>query len=54
MHQQQGVYYQAMPAPQHMVQQPVFQQGQGGRRGGRRGRGRGSSTSHPKQQQPPQ
>ena len=56
-HQPQGVYYQAMPAPQYMVQQPVFQQGQGSRRGGRggrRGRGRGSSTSHSKQQQPPQ
>ena len=55
--QTQGVYYQTVPAPQYMVQQPVFQHPQGGRRGGRggrRGRGRGNSHPHPKQQQPPQ
>ena len=43
----QGVYYQPMPAPQYMVQQPFFQHPpQGDRRGraGRRGRGRGGST----------
>ena len=54
----QGVYYQPMPAPQYMVQQPFFQPPpQGGRRGGcggRRGRGRGGSTGGYKQQQPPQ
>ena len=54
----QGVYYQPMPAPQYMVQQPFFQHPpQGGRRegrGGRRGRGRGGSTGGNKQQQPPQ
>ena len=54
----QGVYYQPMPAPQYMVQQPFFQPPpQGGRRGGRggrRGRGRGGSTGGNKQQQPPQ
>ena len=59
-HQQapQGVYYQPMPAPQYMVQQPFFQPPpQGGRRGGcggRRGRSRGGSTGGNKQQQPPQ
>ena len=55
---QQGVYYQPMPAPQYMVQQPFFQPPpQGGRRGGRggrRGRGRAGSTGGNKQQQPPQ
>ena len=55
---QQRVYYQPMPAPQYMVQQPFFQPpSQGGRRGGRggcRGRGRRGSTSGTKQQQPPQ
>ena len=54
----QGVYYQPMPVPQYMVQQPFFQPPpQGGRRGGRggrRGRGRGGSTGSNKQQQPPQ
>ena len=54
----QGVYYQPMPAPQYMVQQPFFQPPpQGGCRGGcggRRGRGRGGSTGGNKQQQPPQ
>ena len=49
---QQGVYYQPVPAPQYMVQQPLFQPPQqGGRRGGRggrRGRGRGGSTSNTK------
>ena len=54
----QGVYYQPMPAPQYMVQQPFFQPPpQGGHRGGRggcRGRGRGGSTCGNKQQQPPQ
>ena len=53
-----GVYYQPMPTPQYMVQQPFFQPPpQGGRRGGRggrRGRGRGGSTGGNKQQQPPQ
>ena len=59
-HQQapQGVYYQPMPAPQYMVQQPFFQHPpQGGRRGGRggrRGRGCGGSTGGNKQQQPSQ
>ena len=55
---QQGVYYQPVPAPQYMVQQPFFlPPSQGGRRGGRgcrRGHGRGGSTSGTKQQQPPQ
>ena len=55
---QQGVYYQPMPAPQYMVQQPFFQPPpQGGRRGGRggrRGRGCGGSTGGNKQQQPHQ
>ena len=54
----QGVYYQPMPAPQYMVQQPFIQHPpQGGRRGGRggrRGRGRRGSTGGNKQQQPPQ
>ena len=45
----QGVYYQPMPAPQYMVQQPFFQPPpQGGRSG------RGGSTGGNKQQQPPQ
>ena len=51
----QGVYYQPMPAPQYMVQQPFFQSSpQCGRRGcgGRRGRGRRGSTGGNKQQQP--
>ena len=51
------VYYQPMPAPQYMVQQPFFQPPpQGGHRGGRggcRGHGRGGSTGGNKQQQPP-
>ena len=38
----QGVYYQPMPAPQYMVQQPFFQHppqgGRSGGHGGRRGR----------------
>ena len=54
----QGVYYQQMPAPQYMVQQPFLPHPhQGGRRGGRgshRGRGSGGNTSSGKQQQPPQ
>ena len=56
-HAQQGVFYQPMPAPQYMVQQPFFPHPQGGHRGGRggrRGRGRGGNTSSTKQQQPPQ
>ena len=52
----QGVYYQPMPAPQYMVQQPFFQHppqgGHRGGRGGRRGHGRGGSTGGNKQQQP--
>ena len=51
--QQQGLYYQPVPAPQYMVQQPVFHQPHGGcrgGRGGRRGRGRGASNPPPKQQ----
>ena len=57
--QQQGLFYQPMPAPQYMVQQPFFshphQGGRRGGRGGRRGRGRGGNF-HPgkQQQQPPQ
>ena len=55
---QQGVYYQPMPAPQYMVQQPFFQpppQGDcRGGRGGHRGHGHGSRTSGTKQQQLPQ
>ena len=56
-HAQQGVFYQPMPAPQYMVQQPFFPHPQGGRRGGcggRRGRSRGGNTPSTKQQQPPQ
>ena len=56
-HAQQGVFYQPMPAPQYMVQQPFFPHPQGGRRGGRggrRGRGHGGNTPSTKQQQPPQ
>ena len=58
-HVPQGLFYQPMPAPQYMVQQPFFphphQGGRRGGRGGRRGRGRGGN-SHPgkQQQQPPQ
>ena len=58
-HAPQGLFYQPMPAPQYMVQQPFFphphQGGRRGGRGGRRGRGRGGN-SHPgkQQQQPPQ
>ena len=57
--QQQGLFYQPMPAPQYMVKQPFFshphQGGRRGGRGGRRGRGRGGNF-HPgkQQQQPPQ
>ena len=55
---QQGVYYQPVPAPQYMVQQPFFQTppqgGHKGGHGGRRGCNRGGSTSGTKQQQPPQ
>ena len=54
----QGVYYQPMPAPQYMMQQPFFppphQGGRRGGRGGRRGRGRRGNTGGNKQQQPPQ
>ena len=52
----QGIYYQPMPAPQYMVQQPFFQPPpQGGLRGGRGGRrGCGGSIGGNKQQQPPQ
>ena len=50
-HAPQGVYYQPMPAPQYMVQQPFFQPPP---QGGRRGRGRGGSAGGKKQQQPPQ
>ena len=56
-HTQQGVFYQPMPAPQYMVQQPFSPHPQGGRRGGRggqRGRGHGGNTPSTKQQQPPQ
>ena len=48
-HTQQGVFYQPMPAPQYMVQQPFFPHPQGGHRGGR-----GGNTPSTKQQQPPQ
>ena len=57
--QQQGLFYQPMPAPQYMVQQPFFshphQGGQRGGQGGCRGRGRGGNFhSGKQQQQPPQ
>ena len=52
----QGVYYQTMPAPQFMVQQPFYQPPlQGGCRGGHgghRGHGRRGSTGGNKQQPP--
>ena len=55
--QQQGLFYQPMPAPQYMVQQPFFshlhQGGRRGGRGGRRGRGRGGNFHSGKQQQQP-
>ena len=56
-HSQQGVFYQSIPAPQYMVQQPFFPHPQGGCRGGRGGhreRSRGGNTPSTKQQQPPQ
>ena len=56
-HGPQGMFYQPMPAPQYMVQQPFYPHPQGGRRGGHgghRGRGRGGNMSNTKQQQPPQ
>ena len=56
-HAQQGVFYQLMPAPQYMVQQPFFPHPQSGCRGecgSHRGRVRGGNTPNTKQQQPPQ
>ena len=53
----QSMFYQPMPAPQYMLQQPFYPHPQGGCRGGRggcRGRGHGGNTSKTKQQQPPQ
>ena len=54
----EGLYYQPMPAPKYMLQQPFFepppQGGCRGGRGGRRGRCCGGNTSGGKQQQLPQ
>ena len=54
----QEVYYQPMPAPQYMVQQPFFQPPpQGGQKGGSgscRGCSRRGNTGGNRQQQPPQ